>query len=210
MVKAFELTGLSQADVEERFGGMYRAFQYGAPPHGGMAAGVDRMVMLLCGAQNLREITLFPMNQRAEDLLMGAPSPAEPKAAARTARPRDRAAQTAGLIKSTGIARNPRTVLLGGFFMRRICLSLIALMAATAAQAETIRVVTVYPAASDEAAALRSIQVEPFGGNAGDDLTIQAEDVLRGINLGERAVVPGDSRCYRRWGRSAAARHGRH
>jgi aspartyl-tRNA synthetase len=74
MVKAFELTGLTQADVEERFGGMYRAFQYGAPPHGGMAAGVDRMVMLLCGVQNLREITLFPMNQRAEDLLMGAPS----------------------------------------------------------------------------------------------------------------------------------------
>jgi aspartyl-tRNA synthetase len=79
MVKAFELTGLTQDDVEERFGGMYRAFQYGAPPHGGMAAGVDRMVMLLCGVQNLREITLFPMNQRAEDLLMGAPSPAEPK-----------------------------------------------------------------------------------------------------------------------------------
>jgi aspartyl-tRNA synthetase len=76
MVKAFELVGLSQADVEERFGGLYRAFQYGAPPHGGMAAGVDRIVMLLCGAQNLREITLFPMNQRAEDLLMGAPSPA--------------------------------------------------------------------------------------------------------------------------------------
>jgi aspartyl-tRNA synthetase len=79
MVKAFELTGLTQADVEERFGGMYRAFQYGAPPHGGMAAGVDRMVMLLCGVQNLREVTLFPMNQRAEDLLMGAPSLAEPK-----------------------------------------------------------------------------------------------------------------------------------
>ena len=79
MVKAFELVGLSKADVEERFGGMYRAFQYGAPPHGGMAAGVDRMVMLLCGVQNLREITLFPMNQRAEDLLMGAPSLAEPK-----------------------------------------------------------------------------------------------------------------------------------
>ena len=79
MVKAFELTGLTQADVEERFGGMYRAFQYGAPPHGGMAAGVDRMVMLLCGVQNLREITLFPMNQRAEDLLMGAPSAPELK-----------------------------------------------------------------------------------------------------------------------------------
>jgi len=77
MVKAFEITGLTRADVEERFGGLYRAFQYGAPPHGGMAAGVDRIVMLICGAQNLREITLFPMNQRAEDLLMGAPSPAE-------------------------------------------------------------------------------------------------------------------------------------
>ena len=79
MVKAFELVGLSKADVEERFGGMYRAFQYGAPPHGGMAAGVDRMVMLLCGVHNLREITLFPMNQKAEDLLMGAPSMPEPK-----------------------------------------------------------------------------------------------------------------------------------
>lgn len=79
MVKAFEITGLTQADVEERFGGMYRAFQYGAPPHGGMAAGVDRVIMLLCGAKNLREISIFPMNQRAEDLLMGAPSPAEPR-----------------------------------------------------------------------------------------------------------------------------------
>ncbi|MCB2089272.1 MAG: aspartate--tRNA ligase, partial [Sphingomonadaceae bacterium] len=56
-----------------------RAFQYGAPPHGGMAAGVDRIVMLLCGAQNLREITLFPMNQKAEDLLMGAPSKPDAK-----------------------------------------------------------------------------------------------------------------------------------
>jgi len=80
MVKAFEIVGLSKADVEERFGGMYRAFQYGAPPHGGMAAGVDRIVMLLCGAKNLREVTLFPMNQRAEDLLMGAPSVPEPRA----------------------------------------------------------------------------------------------------------------------------------
>ena len=79
MVKAFELVGLSKQDVEERFGGLYRAFQYGAPPHGGMAAGVDRIIMLICGAQNLREISLFPMNQRAEDLLMGAPSPASLK-----------------------------------------------------------------------------------------------------------------------------------
>jgi len=79
MVKAFELVGLSKADVEERFGGLYRAFQYGAPPHGGAAFGIDRVVMLLCGAQNLREITLFPMNQQAEDLLMGAPSTASAK-----------------------------------------------------------------------------------------------------------------------------------
>jgi aspartyl-tRNA synthetase len=79
MVKAFEITGLSQADVEARFGGLYRAFQYGAPPHGGMAAGIDRMVMLLVGAKNLREISLFPMNQQANDLLMGAPSEVEPK-----------------------------------------------------------------------------------------------------------------------------------
>jgi aspartyl-tRNA synthetase len=79
MVAAFEKTGKSKEEVEEQFGGLYRAFQYGAPPHGGAAFGIDRVVMLLCGAQNLREITLFPMNQQAEDLLMGAPSPAEPK-----------------------------------------------------------------------------------------------------------------------------------
>jgi aspartyl-tRNA synthetase len=79
MVKAFEITGLGQKEVEERFGGLYRAFQYGAPPHGGMAAGIDRMVMLLVGAKNLREISLFPMNQQAADLLMGAPSEVAPK-----------------------------------------------------------------------------------------------------------------------------------
>ncbi|MGR6431326.1 aspartate--tRNA ligase [Rhizobium sp. PAMB 3174] len=79
MVKAFEIVGLSKADVEERFGGMYRAFQYGAPPHGGAAFGIDRIVMLLVGAKNLREITLFPMNQQAQDLLMGAPSEASPQ-----------------------------------------------------------------------------------------------------------------------------------
>ncbi|GHE52523.1 aspartate--tRNA(Asp/Asn) ligase [Camelimonas fluminis] len=79
MVKAFELAGYDEATVVERFGGMYRAFQYGAPPHGGMAAGVDRIVMLLCGVNNLREISLFPMNQRAEDLLMGSPAEVGPK-----------------------------------------------------------------------------------------------------------------------------------
>ena len=79
MVKAFEIAGYGEETVVERFGGMYRAFHYGAPPHGGMAAGVDRIVMLLAGEQNLREVALFPMNQRAEDLLMGAPSSPTPK-----------------------------------------------------------------------------------------------------------------------------------
>jgi aspartyl-tRNA synthetase len=79
MLKAFEIAGYGEETVVERFGGMYRAFHYGAPPHGGMAAGVDRIVMLLAGEQNLREVALFPMNQRAEDLLMGAPTPATPK-----------------------------------------------------------------------------------------------------------------------------------
>ncbi len=79
MVKAFEIAGYGEETVVERFGGMYRAFQYGAPPHGGMAAGIDRIVMLLCGAQNLREVALFPMNQQALDLLMAAPAEASNK-----------------------------------------------------------------------------------------------------------------------------------
>ncbi|MCP4616412.1 MAG: aspartate--tRNA ligase [Bradyrhizobium sp.] len=79
MVKAFEIAGYGEQEVVDRFGGMYRAFHYGAPPHGGMAAGVDRIVMLLCGTTNLREISLFPMNQQAVDLLMGAPSEVAPK-----------------------------------------------------------------------------------------------------------------------------------
>jgi aspartyl-tRNA synthetase len=79
MVKAFEVTGLTQADVEARFGGLYRAFQYGAPPHGGMAAGIERMVMLLTDSKNVREVAIFPMNQQAADLLMNAPSEALPK-----------------------------------------------------------------------------------------------------------------------------------
>ncbi len=79
MIKAFGNTGVTPEEVQARFGGMYRAFQYGAPPHGGMAAGIDRIVMLLVGAKNLREVTLFPMNQQAVDLLMGAPSEVTPK-----------------------------------------------------------------------------------------------------------------------------------
>ncbi|MEF3367056.1 aspartate--tRNA ligase [Methylocystis sp. 9N] len=79
MKKAFEIAGYGEETLIEKFGGMYRAFQYGAPPHGGIAPGVDRIVMLLAGEENLREVTLFPMNQRAEDLLMGAPSEATMK-----------------------------------------------------------------------------------------------------------------------------------
>lgn len=76
MKKAFEIAGYGEDVLIEKFGGMYRAFHYGAPPHGGIAPGVDRIVMLLAEEENLREVTLFPMNQRAEDLLMGAPSEA--------------------------------------------------------------------------------------------------------------------------------------
>ena len=79
MVKAFEITGLGRADVESKFGGLYRAFQFGAPPHGGMAAGIERMVMLLTGCKTVRDVALFPMNQQASDLLMGAPSEATMK-----------------------------------------------------------------------------------------------------------------------------------
>src|SRR6202165_4055972 len=79
MKKAFAIAGYDDAVLEARFGGLYRAFRYGAPPHGGMAAGLDRMVMLLAHEHNLREVALFPMTQRAEDLLMGAPSEVLPK-----------------------------------------------------------------------------------------------------------------------------------
>ena len=74
MFKAFELAGYGKDEVEKRFGGMVNAFQYGAPPHGGCAAGIDRIVMLLANASNIREVIMFPMNQRAEDLMMSAPS----------------------------------------------------------------------------------------------------------------------------------------
>jgi aspartyl-tRNA synthetase len=79
MKKAFAIAGYDEAVLEERFGGMLRALQFGAPPHGGMAAGLERIVMLLSGERNLREVTMFPMNQQAQDLLMGAPSEVTPK-----------------------------------------------------------------------------------------------------------------------------------
>jgi aspartyl-tRNA synthetase len=77
MLKAFELAGYGPDVVEEKFGGMLNAFRYGAPPHGGIAPGVDRIVMLLAEVENLRDVILFPMNQQARDLLMGAPSPVD-------------------------------------------------------------------------------------------------------------------------------------
>jgi aspartyl-tRNA synthetase len=79
MKKAFAIAGYPQEVLEEKFGGMLRALSLGAPPHGGIAPGIDRIVMLLCGEENLREVVLYPMNQRAEDLLMGAPSEVTPK-----------------------------------------------------------------------------------------------------------------------------------
>jgi aspartyl-tRNA synthetase len=79
MEKAFAIAGYAKEELEQRFGGMLRALQYGAPPHGGIAPGIDRMVMLLCGEDNLRQVVMFPMNQQAEDLLMGAPSEVSPK-----------------------------------------------------------------------------------------------------------------------------------
>ncbi len=79
MMKAFEIAGYSAAEVEARFGGMLRAFRYGAPPHGGSAPGIDRIVMLLADTPNIREVVAFPMNQQAQDLLMGAPAPVPPE-----------------------------------------------------------------------------------------------------------------------------------
>jgi len=79
MEKAFAIAGYPKEELEKRFGGMLRALQYGAPPHGGIAPGIDRIVMLLCGEENLRQVVMFPMNQQAEDLLMGAPSEVSPK-----------------------------------------------------------------------------------------------------------------------------------
>ena len=79
MYKAFAIAGYGREEVEARFGGMLNAFKYGAPPHGGSAPGIDRIVMLLAGETNIREVIAFPMNQQAQDLLMGAPGPVPPE-----------------------------------------------------------------------------------------------------------------------------------
>ena len=77
MVKAFTIAGYAPRDVEEKFGGLFNAFRFGAPPHGGSAPGIDRIVMLLADEPNIREVIVFPMNQQAQDLLMGAPAPVD-------------------------------------------------------------------------------------------------------------------------------------
>ena len=74
MVKAFEIAGYTEQEVESRFGALFNAFQYGTPPHAGAAPGVDRMLMLLANEENLREVIAFPKNKKARDVLMGAPS----------------------------------------------------------------------------------------------------------------------------------------
>ena len=79
MIRAFEIAGYPETEVEARFGGMLAAFRYGAPPHGGSAPGIDRMVMLLADEPNIREVILFPLNQQGQDLMMGAPAPVDAK-----------------------------------------------------------------------------------------------------------------------------------
>ena len=74
MIKAFEMAGYTEEEVMRKFGALFKAFQYGAPPHAGIAPGVDRMLMLLCSEESIREVIAFPMNSKAQDLLMGAPS----------------------------------------------------------------------------------------------------------------------------------------
>ena len=75
MIKAFEIAGYGPEVVEEQFGGMLNAFRYGAPPHGGMAPGIDRIVMMLAGVDTIRDVIAFPLNQQGQDLMMNAPAP---------------------------------------------------------------------------------------------------------------------------------------
>ena len=74
MIKAFEIAGYTEEDVKSRFGALYNAFSYGTPPHAGAAPGLDRIIMLLCGQENIREVIAFPKNKKARDVMMGAPS----------------------------------------------------------------------------------------------------------------------------------------
>jgi aspartyl-tRNA synthetase len=101
MLRAFEIAGYGADEVERRFGGMLAAFRYGAPPHGGLAPGIDRIVMLLAQEPNLREVIAFPMTQNAEDLLMRAPSQVSEKQL-RELHIRARATGTTGTTGATG------------------------------------------------------------------------------------------------------------
>ena len=73
MIKAFEIAGYSKEHIEEKFGALFNAFQFGAPPHAGIAPGIDRMLMLLTGSETIRDVIAFPLNSKAQDLMMGAP-----------------------------------------------------------------------------------------------------------------------------------------
>ena len=79
MYKAFEIAGYDKSVVDEKFPGMINAFRYGAPPHGGIAPGIDRIIMLIADESNIREVIAYPMNQRAQDLMMNAPSEVTPE-----------------------------------------------------------------------------------------------------------------------------------
>ncbi len=118
MYKAFAIAGYKAEEVEARFGGMLNAFKFGAPPHGGSAPGIDRIVMLLADTPNIREVVAFPMNQQAQDLLMQAPAPVPPERLRElhirlalppeTKKPADRARRRSGARRGAGSGENVR------------------------------------------------------------------------------------------------------
>ncbi len=117
MYKAFAIAGYSASEVEARFSGMLNAFKYGAPPHGGSAPGIDRIVMLLANTPNLREVVAFPMNQQAQDLLMQAPAPVPPERLRELhSAPRSAAVEK---LEARGPVLRPRSALTGNSGVKR-------------------------------------------------------------------------------------------